>query len=110
VLAEVSEVGVDEARRRVGEHYLAAVRRGADARGTMDVDTNIALIGEERGSRVQAHTNPQLPAGERCLALLRCHHSTGGCREGIEESVSLRIDLHSAVALEGFPEQPSVLK
>ncbi len=53
VLTEVAKVTVDERCRRLRHEYLSAVAGRCDTRSTMDVDADIALVGEERRPRVQ---------------------------------------------------------
>jgi len=83
---------------------------GADASCAVDIETDVALVGQEWLSRVEAHANTHLADSQRGLPFLSCDDSISGLREGVEERISLRVDLDSIVALEGFAEQPSVLE
>jgi hypothetical protein len=59
---------------------------------------------------VDPHANAYLAGSERSLPLLSCRHRVRCFREGIEEGISLRVDLDSAVTLEGFAEQAPVFE
>jgi hypothetical protein len=55
---------------------------------------------------VYAHANAELAGGQRRLPR---RNSVGCLREGIEEGVSLCVDLDTAVVLEGIAKQPPML-
>ena len=69
VLAEVGERELGEARRCCGNEHLAAVAGGGDARGSMDVVADVALVREQRRARVQ-------PGSHADRALRRAHRSS----------------------------------
>ena len=97
MLTEVAQVTVDERRRRLRHEHLSAVAGRCDPGSAMDVDADVALVGEERRPRVQtdAHTHR---AGRECLGQLGGgSEGSGRRRERDEERVALGIDLHSIV-------------
>jgi hypothetical protein len=59
---------------------------------------------------VDPHANPYLAGSQSGLPLLSCRHRIRGFRERIEKGISLRVDLDSAVTLEGFAEQAPVFE
>src|SRR5205823_3548215 len=66
----VQVVRAGEIARRLGNQDLAAVACGRDPSGPMDVETDIALLGQQRLTRVHAHPYPDLTV-ERRLRLAR---------------------------------------
>ena len=69
----------------------------ADPRGEVDVVSDVALIRDERRTRVQADTQMDRPRCESVRhRLSRCNRSSDG-REGEEEGVSLVVDLDPAL-------------
>jgi hypothetical protein len=109
VLAELGEVAIDEHPRGRGENDLAAVARCGDPGGAVQLPTGIALAGEAQRAGVQADPRLDRPPGERLLTLRRCGQRLDGISEGIQEGVSLRIDLDTAVGGEGDPQETAVL-
>src|SRR5579862_1096899 len=109
MLAEIPEVGLDQARRHHRQKNLAALRRGANARATMHVDTHVTLIGPAWFSRMQTHTNPYGGRGQQGLSRLRRRDGIAGLGEGVEQRVPLRIHLDAAMAREGLTKQRPVL-
>ena len=110
VLTEIAEAVVaGEVARRLAEEDLAAVAGCGDPSRAVDVQPDVALIGDHRLTRVQSHSNAHRTAVERLPAI-------GGCCERIldpdernEEGVALGIHLDAAVACEGFPQDAAVL-
>ena len=81
---------------------------GSDARGAMDVDAHIALIGQQRLARMQAHADTERARLERGATGSRGSERVRGFRECDKESVSLRVDLDATVTLERFA-QPAAM-
>jgi hypothetical protein len=73
VLAEVSRVdlSIDEVTRGLREQYLPTVAGGRDPRCAMDVDTNIAFVGDERLASVNPDPNAHRRGLKRLLRLAR---------------------------------------
>jgi hypothetical protein len=110
VLTEVAQVDVDEACRRGRQDYLTTMSSRADASCSVDVDTDVPLVGDERLSRVDPDSYSDLPVRHRGLALDRCGHGVACFREGEEERVSLGVDLDSVVFTECLTKEPAVLE
>jgi hypothetical protein len=109
VLAEFGELAIDERPRRRGENDLAAMARGGDPGCPVELASGIALAGQLQHAGVQAH--PHLdPAGGECLLTVS---GSGQCLDrigkGIEEGVSLRVDLDTAMSGEGAAKKTAVL-
>ena len=98
MLAEVSQLVLDELRRRGRDEHLPAVAGRGDAGGTMDVSADVALLGEEWRPRVQA--DPHLDRAEASASVKRRRRRErpGRGGESEEEGVSLRVDLDPALA------------
>ncbi len=110
MFSEVCEREVNEVGGRPREDHLAAVARGRDPRGEVDVVTHIALVGHERHARVQTNAHLDLTRGKG-FGERPCGGEGAGCgREGEEEGVPLRVDLDSAFGSAGFADQPAVLR
>ena len=100
---------VEEAARRLGEDDLPAVCGRGDARGAVDVDADVALVGHERLAGVDPHAHADRAALERVARLGGGGDRVGGAREGDEEGVALRVDLDAAVRGERLPQRAAVL-
>ena len=61
VSSTLNELSASPAR----QDHLAAVARGGHASGEVDVVPDVALIGEQRGARVQPHAHPDRTRRER---------------------------------------------
>lgn len=109
LLTQVAQVGFDQAGGRAGENCLATVRRCADARRPVHIDTDVTLAGHNRLASVDADADAHLADGQRGLPLPRRRYRVGGCGEGIEEGIPLRVDLDTTVTPEGFTKDPAVL-
>ena len=111
MLAEVDQLdGVGEQRScRRRDDDLPTVSARRDARGVMDVDADVSLVGYERLTGVE----PDPYAHRRCCK--RGLPVQGGCRrvagrtEHEEERVSLGVDLDPAVERERVAKQTPVL-
>jgi hypothetical protein len=89
-----------EITRRLGKKDLSTVASSRDPRGPMDVNSDIALIGHDRLTRVDSDPHPKLTVSERALDVLGRGHGVGCSRECDKESVPLGVDLDSAMPLE----------
>ncbi|MBM2822290.1 MAG: hypothetical protein HW413_1036 [Thermoleophilia bacterium] len=109
VLAEIYEVELDELGRGRGDEHLPAMSGCRDAGGSMDVITDVALLGQERRPRVQADPHLHLRRRERLCHLFRCRKRTGCSRKGEEEGIALRVDFDAVVASAGLADHATVL-
>ena len=73
----------------------------------MDVDADVALLGDERLAGVEAYSDLDRPV-QRLLCLRRRRERIGGAGEGDEEGVALRVDLDAAVGGERLAKHPPV--
>ena len=83
--------------------------RGGDPRRLVHVLADVAVLRQVRSARVDAHAHLDRPLAERLLRLPRRRERARCCREGDEERIALRVDLHAAVAREGRPQDAAVL-
>ena len=105
VLAELGEVAVDERPCRGRHDDLSAVPGGGDAGSPVELPAGIALAGQKRLPRVQAHPYPDRSALERLLPPSGRREGLSGVPEGVQEGVALRVDLDAAG--ESAPQKPS---
>src|SRR6266511_3806113 len=75
----------------------------------MQLAPSVALAGQARVARMDAHPHPDRTRSEHLLALRRRHQRLARLWEGVEEGVSLRIDLDAAAGREGLPQESAVL-
>ena len=112
VLSEVVGGGRRRADAPVadGDEHLAAVTRRRDAGGAVDIRTDVAFVGEERRTRVDADANANRSRAESV------HDRPGGSdrsrcgREGDEERIALRVDLDSTLPCAGLAHDSSMLR
>jgi AbrB family looped-hinge helix DNA binding protein len=99
MLAEVARQGlrVEQAARRLGDDDLAAVRRGCDPRGPVDVHSDVAVGRQERLAGVKPHADPDWNSTKRRLRRDGRRDGVGRAGECDEERVSLRVDLDAVV-------------
>jgi hypothetical protein len=102
-------VGAREVARRLRDEDLPAVADRSDASCAMDVDADVALLGEERLARVQAHPDADRSGLERNLSVDSRGKCIRGPREGDEERVSLRVDLDATVPAKTFTQRLSMV-
>ena len=94
---------------------LPAVSGGSDPRGTVHGEAGIAASRGDRLTRVQSHPHLDphsvgpLVSGKRELALNCREEPVSGAGERDEEGIALRVDLVSAVRIEGCSQQALVL-
>ena len=75
----------------------------------MDVDADVALVGDDRLAGVDAHPDAERAAFERLASLGGRGRGVGGSGEGDEESVALRVDLDARVPGERVSQRPAML-
>ena len=111
VLAEVADrrVGIEQSPGRLGDDDLASVRGSGDARGTVHVEADVALVRHDRLARVDPDPHADGAALERLAPVGRGGDRVRRPREGDEEGVSLRVHLHPAVLGEGGPQRTPVV-
>ncbi len=107
--AEVPHVGIDERLRRLREENLAAVADRRDARALVDVEPDVALLGQPGLAGVETHSRLDGAACEGALAVTGSGDGVRGPREGDEEGIALGIDLDAVVLGDGRAKQPAVL-
>src|SRR5262245_60639108 len=120
MLTEIGEREADvlskgEIAGRVRNQHLPAVPRRTDPRAAMDTDADVAFIGDQRISGVNAHPDPHLSAvrprapSERELAFTGRSERVARATEHDEETVAFGADLGSTVRSECLSEHPPVL-
>ena len=82
---------------------------GGDARRSVHVWADVALLSEKRRPGVQADPHADRPGCERLPELSRRAQGAGRGREGCEEGVTLRVDLGSTRVLECLSDDAPVL-
>ena len=90
------------------EHLPAVPGRG-DPRRAMDVDPDVALVGDDRLARVEPHADADRPVVERRLAVGGGGERVRCARERDEERVALRVHLDAAVPRERLAQDAPVL-
>ena len=91
----------------VGQDDLAAVGRCADPGCSMDIETDITLVGQHRATRVDPDPDADRAAGVTDLG--GRYHGVVGTSERDEERVALGVDLDAVVSGDGSAHQPPVL-
>jgi hypothetical protein len=85
--AEVAESGrVEESGGRRADEDLAAVAGGGDARRTMDIRADVALLGQQRRAGVETDANADWSGAQRLGGFARCRQRAGGGGKGDEEA------------------------
>jgi hypothetical protein len=110
VLAEIAEIAVDQLAGRLRQQDLAAVPGGGDPGRPVDVDPDVALVGDRRLAGVQADPHADRTVLERRLRLPRGGDRLPRRGKGDEERVPLRVDLDPAVAAERVAQDPAMLR
>ena len=104
----------EQAARRLGDEDLAAAPDGAQARGTNDVEADVALLVDRRLAGVEAHAHANglsLRPGRghmRALHLDSGGDRVAGAREDEEERVALRVDLDALACGERVANDPAM--
>ncbi len=65
MLAEIAKLGFEKRRRRRRDEHLAAVAHRGDACRSVDIRSDVSLLGEERRPRVQPDAEEDRPMRER---------------------------------------------
>ena len=81
----------------------------ADARRTMDIDTDVALVGTCRLTRVDAHPHTHRGRLEGTLGRRGCGNGIGWPGERHEEGVALCVYLHAPVLSECCAQRAAVI-
>lgn len=89
---------LDQRSGRGGYEHLPAVSRRGNPGRSMHVEADVPLLRDERRPRVQSHSNPDRTGGQHLRRLGGTRERPKSRRECDEERVSLRVDLHPAVA------------
>jgi hypothetical protein len=100
---------IEQLTRRLREENLASVPGVADPRGLMHVDPGVLSAHDERLARVQTHSHAERALRELRLGLHRRRDGLSNAREGNEEAIALRADLHAALRGKRSSQEPAVL-
>ncbi|MDQ2914040.1 MAG: hypothetical protein M3T56_12390 [Chloroflexota bacterium] len=87
---------------------MSAVASRADACGTMDIDSHVALVAARRPAGVDSHANAYDAAGKSALSLFRSGDGIAGLAESHEERVPLVVDLDPVMGREGRAQRAPV--
>src|SRR5919108_5320068 len=110
MLAEIAQtISARKITRRLRDEDLPAVAGSGDPRGAVDVDPDVALVGQGRLAGVHSHAHANPPFGERVARRGRCGERIGSLRERDEKRIPLCVDLDPAVALKSFAQTPAML-
>jgi hypothetical protein len=110
VLAEVAQfVGADEVARRPRDERLPAMTDSGDSGRAVDVDANVALLGEQRLSGVDAYADTDWSVVQCVLCATCGRESVSRAGERDEEGIALRVDLDATVRREHLAQQTPVL-
>ena len=83
--------------------------RGCDTRREVHVVSHVALVGDERGARVQADAQADRPWCERGRDRLGRRRRSRSGWEREEEGVSLRVYLDAALGAHSLADDPAML-
>jgi hypothetical protein len=100
--------GGEEIARRLRQDDLAAVRSRGDPRRAVHVETDVALRGHQRLTRVNAHANENRAVAQFVANLVRGGHGIGRAHEGRKEGVTLCVHLDSCVSRESLADDVAV--
>ena len=110
MLTEVGQLERDQGLRRRRDEHLAAVPRGGDASGAVDIVADIPFLSDQRRARVDSDSHADLSVrGEVIRELGSRVERAGGGREREEEGVSLRVHLHAAVSNARLPDHRAMI-
>ena len=108
-----AEVGqrnaVDERARSLRDDHLAAVRGAHHPRRAVDVDADVALVGDDRLTRVDPDPHLHRTVAERLLSFSRGRNGVGCASERNEQRVALRVDLDPFVTTEHVAQGAPVI-
>ncbi len=85
------------------------MRRGRDPRRPVEVDSDVATVDQKRRTGVYSYTHLNGAAAKSLMRLIRSGERAMRRRKRDEERVSLRVNLHTAVPLEGISQSPAML-
>ena len=100
---------VDEPGGRRGEKDLTAVAAGSDPRRPVNVDSDVALLGEKRSAAVDPNAHPNLPPGELLVRGPRRFERSGRDGKSDKESIPLRVHLDASTRAERRTKNAPVL-
>ena len=107
MLAELRQLVLDQLRRRLRDHDLAAVAGAHHPRGQMNVLPDVLRRIDTRLPRMHPHPNPDHPSRQGSLSLGNRSHRLPRRGEGVEEGVTLVVDL--VAETERLAHEPAVL-
>src|SRR5205823_14911162 len=109
------ELVAEQGAGRLREQDLAPVPGGADPRRADDVEPEVALLTHGRLSCVEAHAHAHLGpvgpgmGGEGALSVNGARNGLLRASEGVEEGISLRVDLGPAVLAQVLAQEQPVV-
>ncbi len=112
----VGQLVLGQGRRGLGQQDLAAMRRGHDPGGAMDLDPDVAAPFEPGLAGMDRHPDPDLRAvgpqvrGHGSLHVESAADRIGRVRERREERVALGVDLDPVPALDGGSDDPPMVE
>ena len=110
VFPEVSDrEPLDELASRLREQDLTTVARCCDTRGEVHVVSHVALVGDERGARVQADAQADRPRCESVRDRLGGSRRSRSGWERNEEGVPLRVYFDAALGSARLAYDPAML-
>ncbi len=109
MLSEIGQLDRNEGACVFREKRLTAVARGRDPRTQIHVLPHVSLRSQVRRAGMEAHPDADRAGGQRLLRLARGLNRLRRAREGVEEGIPLRIDLHAAAGREHLSQQAPVL-
>ena len=109
VLAEVAQpVRAEEGSRGGRDEHLSAVAARGDAGRPVDVDADVALLGDVGRAGVDAHAHADRTRAQSVQGLGGRVQRTRRCREGDEERVALGINLDAAPGADRLAEDAAM--
>ena len=110
MLSEVGQLARDQSHRRRRDEHLAAVPRGGDASGAVDIVADIPFLSEQGRARVDSDSHADLSVRVEVIRELGSGvEGARGGREREEEGVSLRVHLDAAVSNTRLPDHRAVI-
>ncbi len=106
MLAELLQPVPQELSGRLRDEYLAAVPGGGDPRRAVNLEPDIALVGDGGLAGVDPHPHADRAACKRGLPVTCRGERVGSPRESDEERVALRVDLESIMRRERVTQHP----
>ena len=108
--AQVAQLdpGAEQIARRLRDDDLAARRRARDSRGPVDVEADVAVLGDERLSGMDPDAELHRATSQAVTDRDGCRHRISGPRERGEEGVPLRVHLDTVVGYQGSADDSPV--